>query len=68
MSDTSKVVAGMLVFTRFIICTPIWYYLLYRILIAVHADAPMWIAYWVYVPVGLFFGAIEAWTDQILKS
>jgi hypothetical protein len=32
---------------------PIWFYLLYKILVAVNASEVMWLLYWVYLPVGL---------------
>lgn len=33
---------------------PIWYYLLYKILVGVNATELMWFLYYIYVPVGLF--------------
>lgn len=33
---------------------PIWYYLIYQILIRVEASELMWFLFWVYLPVGIF--------------
>lgn len=33
---------------------PIWYFLLYRILLAIAASELMWFLYWIYIPAGLF--------------
>jgi hypothetical protein len=38
------------------ILTPIWYYLLFKILQATNATDLMWFLYWVYVPVGIVVG------------
>ena len=34
------------------VAMPIWYYLLYQILVRVQATELMWFLYWVYLPVG----------------
>ena len=36
-----------------LIAAPIWYYLLYQILVRVNASELMFFLYWVYLPVGL---------------
>jgi hypothetical protein len=36
-----------------VIAAPIWYYLLYKILVAVMASELMWFLYWIYLPVAL---------------
>ena len=41
----------------FVSC-PIWYYLLYKILIAVHATELMMFLFWIYVPVNIFINAL----------
>lgn len=33
---------------------PIWYYLVYSILVRVDASELMWFLFWVYLPVGIF--------------
>ena len=45
---------GLKVFTACIallICAPLWFYLVYRILVAINADELTWFIYWTYVPV-----------------
>ena len=32
----------------------IWFFLLYRILVAVDATTAMWAAYWIYAPIGVY--------------
>lgn len=34
---------------------PIWFYLLYKILVAVNATDLMWFLFWVYMPASFFF-------------
>ena len=36
------------------IVAPIWYYLLYKVLVGVNATELMWFLFWVYVPLGMF--------------
>lgn len=43
---------------------PIWFYLLYKILEAVHASELMWFLYWVYVPLTLMVTAIIKIVDN----
>ena len=52
----SKLVMSLLVV---FITMPIWYYLLYRVLVAVNATEVMWLLYYVYVPVGLFVSVLQ---------
>lgn len=40
-----------------LVTTPIFLFLLYQILVRVDADAKMWTAFWVYVPVTFIVGA-----------
>lgn len=46
-----KAIAGML---ALLVTLPIWYYLLYQILVRVDASELMFFLYWVYLPVGIF--------------
>jgi hypothetical protein len=46
----------LLGFTAVFITLPIWFYLLYKILVAVGASDLMWFLYWAYVPFSLFVG------------
>jgi hypothetical protein len=43
-----------------IVCTPIWYYLLYQILARVDASQAMWVCYWIYAPCGFLFAMVNA--------
>ena len=36
-----------------LVVMPIWWYLLYKILITVEATELMWFLFWIYVPVGV---------------
>jgi len=36
-----------------LISTPIWYYLVFKILKSIQATELMWFLYWIYVPVGI---------------
>jgi hypothetical protein len=38
---------------------PIWFFLLYRILIAVNATELMWFLYWIYLPASLIVNIIS---------
>jgi hypothetical protein len=43
------------------ISLPIWFYLLYQVLVTVNATPLMWFLYWVYIPatfIGAFFGKL----------
>lgn len=46
------------------IVTPIWYYLLYKILVAVQATELMWFLYWVYLPVAVLLTVIKELVDK----
>ena len=41
-----------------LVTVPIWFYLLYKILIAVNATDLMWFLYWAYVPIAFIASAI----------
>lgn len=43
---------------------PIWYYLMYQILVRVNASELMWFLFLVYVPMGLFVSAITSPTRE----
>jgi hypothetical protein len=40
------------------ITAPIWYYLLYQVLVRVEATELMWFLYWIYVPVSLLLAIL----------
>lgn len=43
-----------------LITTPIWFYLLYKILVAVNATDLMWFLYWIYLPFTVLVYALAA--------
>ena len=57
---TAKQFGGCLVLIlTMTIVLPIWYALLFWILHTLQAPSWAWVAYWVYVPVGLITGAMH---------
>lgn len=56
-----KIINGVL--WAFVV-TPIWYFLLYRILTAVNATELMWFLYWIYLPAGLVIQFILKITES----
>lgn len=42
------------------VVAPIWYYLLYQILVRVDASELMFFLFWVYVPVALIVSALKS--------
>lgn len=50
-----KIVSGLV---AMFVVMPIWYYLLYQILVRVQASELMWFLYWIYFPVGIFMGVL----------
>lgn len=43
-----------------IVVAPIWYYLLYQILVRVNATELMMFLFWAYVPIGILVQALNA--------
>lgn len=43
---------------------PIWFYLMYQVLVRVQASELMWFLFWVYVPVQLVTAAIVRLADD----
>ena len=46
-----------------VVVAPIWYYLLYQILVRVNASELMFFLYWVYLPTTLIAGIISKVAD-----
>jgi len=46
-----KLISGLL---ALFVVSPIWYYLLYQILVKVNASELMFFLYWVYIPAAIF--------------
>lgn len=42
-----------------LVIAPIWYYLLYQVLVRVQASDVMWLLFWVYMPVGMICTLIQ---------
>lgn len=51
-----------------LIHTPIWYWLVYQILVRVDATPTMWVFYWIYLPVGLVMAFLRVITDGLLAD
>ena len=51
-----KILASLL---ALFITLPIWYYLLYKILVLVNATELMWFLYWIYLPVSIFASSVS---------
>jgi hypothetical protein len=49
-----------------LIHTPIWYWLIYQVLIRVDATPTMWIFYWIYLPAGIVLALLRVITDGLL--
>lgn len=50
------------------ISTPIWYWLVYQILVRVDATPTMWAFYWIYLPVGIVLACLRVITDGLLAD
>lgn len=50
---------------RAFLTLPIWFYLVYKILLAVDATELMWFLFWVYVPTSLL---VASMTDMAVKK
>lgn len=57
-----KIISGIL---AVFVILPIWYYLLYKILIAINATELMWFLYWVYLPVGLLVSILQKMNEGL---
>ncbi len=44
----------------FCITLPIWFYLVYTMLCAIHPDRLVWFLFWIYVPVNLLVAILSA--------
>lgn len=51
-----------------LIRTPIWYWLVYQILIRVDATPTMWVFYWIYLPIGLVLAFLHVITNGLLAD
>lgn len=56
-----KAIAGVL---ALFVSMPIWYYLLYQILVRVQASELMFFLYWVYVPAGMLASVVAKLSEK----
>lgn len=42
-----------------LITLPIWYFIMYTVLSAIHVDRLVWFLFWVYVPMGMVLTIAE---------
>lgn len=57
-----KIISGLL---ALFVSLPIWYYLLYQILVRVDASELMFFLFWVYIPVGILAAIIgQVYNDK----
>jgi hypothetical protein len=54
-----KVIHGICGFCGLFVSVPIWYYLMYKILIAANATELMMFLFWIYMPVGLIIKLVQ---------
>lgn len=50
------------------ITPPIWYWLIYQILVRVDATPTMWVFYWIYMPVGLVLAVAKTATENLFDG
>ncbi len=48
----------------FFIVAPIWFYLMYKILVAIHATELMFFLFWVYVPMSVLVAILSKVSDN----
>jgi hypothetical protein len=51
-----------------LITTPIWYWLVYQILVRVNATPTMWVFYWIYTPVGVLLAIFRVFVDGLMRK
>jgi hypothetical protein len=51
-----------------LVTQPIWYYLLYQVLVRVEASDLMWFLYWVYVPVSILASVIAKFFEYAVNG
>ena len=53
-----KKLESVLALVTLLVVLPIWYYLMYQILVRVNATELMWFLFWVYIPVNFIMSGI----------
>jgi len=64
MKNKLKVVSSIL---GFLVTMPIWFYLLYQILVRVQATELMMFLFWIYLPVALVVGIITKVVEHMTE-
>jgi hypothetical protein len=62
---------GIAIFAGFIQCCvryPIWFFLLFTVLNAIHPDRLVWFLFVVYVSLGILIGLVQAVVEVIEKN
>ena len=67
MSNKDKI-GCLYMFLSFSIVTPIWYYLLYQILVTINASELLMFLFWIYVPVGVVLGISKGVLEQVFAE
>jgi hypothetical protein len=67
MNKEQKFGCAMSVF-RLLTTTPIWYFLLYKILVMVGATELMMFLFWVYAPLGFVMALAEVILKKVLEE
>lgn len=57
-----KTITGLI---AIFITMPIWYYLLYQILVRVNASELMMFLFWIYVPAGTLFHILSKLSEEV---
>lgn len=66
---TGKQTAGCVMgIVSLCITTPIWYWLVYQILVRVDATPMMWVFYWIYMPVGIVLAVAKTTVDSLFAE
>lgn len=51
-----------------LISAAIFYFLMYRVMVAVHADDLMWFLYWIWLPFGVLLRFMEEALEKEVKK
>ena len=60
-----KIASGLI---ALLIAAPIWYYLVYTILSAIHPDRLVWFLFWIYVPMGIIASIFQVIIGSAIES
>jgi hypothetical protein len=61
---SKQTLSGIFGLVSILIVSPIWYYLLYKLLSISGATELMWFLYYIYVPVGIILALIKSQIDK----